>query len=40
MALFEHTIMLRQDLSSSDLVDALKSHEQMLNEINEVLLQS
>ena len=34
MALFEHTIMLRQDLSSSDLVEALKSHEQMLNEIN------
>ena len=34
MALFEHTIMLRQDLSSSDLVNALKSHEQMLNEIN------
>ena len=37
MALFEHTIMLRQDLSSSDLIDALKSHEQMLNETMEVL---
>ena len=34
MALFEHTIMLRQDLSSADLEEALKSHEQMLNEIN------
>ncbi len=33
MALFEHIIMLRQDLSSSDLEDALKAHEQTLEEM-------
>ena len=32
MALFEHIIMLRQDLSSSDLEDALRTHEQTLSE--------
>tara|TARA_Y100000816_G_scaffold290772_1_gene280287 strand:+ start:930 stop:1256 length:327 start_codon:yes stop_codon:yes gene_type:complete len=34
MALFEHVIMLRQDLSSSDLEDTLKTHEQTLSELN------
>ena len=33
MALFEHIIMLRQDLSSSDLEEALKVHEETLNEL-------
>ena len=33
MALFEHIIMLKQDLSSSDLEDALKAHEQTLAEM-------
>ena len=32
MALFEHIIMLRQDLSSSDLEEAIKVHEQTLGE--------
>ena len=34
MALFEHIIMLRQDLSSSDLEEAIKVHEQTLGELN------
>ena len=34
MALFEHIIMLRQDLSSSDLEDVLKVHEQTLSELD------
>ena len=34
MAQFEHIIMLRQDLSSSDLEEALKIHEQTLRELN------
>ena len=34
MAQFEHIIMLRQDLSSSDLEEALKLHEQTLRELN------
>ena len=34
MAQFEHIIMLRQDLSSSDLEEALKLHEQTLKELN------
>ena len=34
MALFEHIIMLRQDLSSSDLEDAIKVHEQTLGELD------
>ena len=33
MALFEHIIMLRQDLSSSDLEDTLNSHEQTLSQL-------
>ena len=34
MAQFEHIIMLRQDLSTSDLEEALNSHEQILNELD------
>tara|TARA_B100002019_G_C21139204_1_gene532291 strand:+ start:438 stop:764 length:327 start_codon:yes stop_codon:yes gene_type:complete len=34
MALFEHVIMLRQDLSSSDLSGELKKHEDTLAELN------
>tara|TARA_B100002019_G_C21224528_1_gene576609 strand:- start:950 stop:1276 length:327 start_codon:yes stop_codon:yes gene_type:complete len=34
MALLEHVIMLRQDLSTGDLVDELKKHEQVLEELN------
>ena len=34
MALFEHIIMLRQDLSSSDLEEAIKVHEQTLSELD------
>ena len=34
MALFEHIIMLRQDLSSSDLEEAVKVHEQTLGELD------
>ena len=34
MALFEHIIMLRQDLSSSDLEEAVKVHEQILGELD------
>ena len=33
MAQFEHIIMLRQDLSSSDLEEAIKAHEQTLNDL-------
>jgi small subunit ribosomal protein S6 len=33
MALFEHIIMLRQDLSSSDLEETVKIHEQTLSEL-------
>ncbi len=33
MALFEHVIMLRQDLSSTDLEDTLKVHEETLGEL-------
>ncbi len=33
MALFEHIILLRQDLSSSDIEDAIKVHEQTLSEL-------
>tara|TARA_Y100000816_G_scaffold230779_1_gene176029 strand:+ start:28 stop:354 length:327 start_codon:yes stop_codon:yes gene_type:complete len=33
MALFEHIIMLRQDLSSTDIEDAIKIHEQTLGEL-------
>ena len=34
MAQFEHIIMFRQDLSSSDLEEALSIHEQTLNELD------
>ena len=34
MALFEHIIMLRQDLSSSDLEEAIAVHEQTLGELD------
>ena len=33
MAQFEHIIMLRQDLSSSDLEETLKIHEQTLSDL-------
>ena len=33
MALFEHIILLRQDLSSSDIEDVIKVHEQTLGEL-------
>ena len=33
MAQFEHIIMLKQDLSSSDLEETLKMHEQTLDEL-------
>ena len=33
MALFEHVILLRQDLSSSDLSGELKKHEEILNDL-------
>ena len=33
MAQFEHIIMLRQDLGSSDLEEAIKAHEQTLNDL-------
>ena len=33
MALFEHIIMLRQDLSSSDLEHEINSHEEILKEL-------
>ena len=33
MALIEHIIMLRQDLSSTDIEDAIKIHEQTLGEL-------
>ena len=33
MALFEHVILLRQDLSSSDLSGELKNHEEILNDL-------
>lgn len=34
MAQFEHVLMLRQDLSTADLEEVLKSHEQTLSELN------
>ena len=33
MALFEHIIMLKQDLSSSDITTELKKHESLLSEL-------
>ena len=32
MALFEHVILLKQDLSSSDLDSEIKSHEQLISD--------
>ena len=34
MALFEHVVLLKQDLSSSDLESEIKSHEDMISELN------
>ena len=34
MALFEHVIMLRQDLSTSDIDSILKNHEEMLSSLS------
>ena len=34
MALFEHVIMLKQDLSTADLDSELKKHEEFLSELN------
>ncbi len=34
MALFEHVILLRQELSTSDLTAELKNYEDILTELN------
>ena len=34
MALFEHVVLLKQDLSSSDLESEIKNHEEMISELN------
>ncbi len=34
MALFEHVVLLKQDLSSSDLETEIKKHEEMISEFN------
>ena len=34
MALFEHVVLLKQDLSSSDLESEIKSHEQIISELD------
>ena len=34
MALFEHVVLLKQDLSSSDLDSEIKNHEQLISELN------
>ncbi len=34
MALFEHVLLLRQDLSSSDLESEIKSHENIISDLN------
>ena len=34
MALFEHIIMLKQDLGSSDLDEVIQKHEETLNELS------
>ena len=33
MALFEHVVLLKQDLSSSDLESEVKSHEEIISEL-------
>ena len=34
MALFEHVVLLKQDLSSSDLESEIKKHEETISELN------
>ncbi len=34
MALFEHVIMIKQDLSSSDVIDELKKYEETISELD------
>ena len=34
MALFEHVMLLKQDLSSSDLESEIKNHEEIISELN------
>ena len=34
MALFEHVVLLKQDLSSSDLESEIKSHEDMISQLD------
>ena len=34
MALFEHVVLLKQDLSSTDLDSEIKSHEDMITELS------
>ena len=34
MAFFEHVILLKQDLSSSEIDNVIKTHEDTLNELN------
>ena len=34
MALFEHIVLLKQDLSSSDLESEIKNHEDTISELN------
>jgi small subunit ribosomal protein S6 len=34
MAFFEHVILLKQDLSSSEIDNVMKTHEDTLNELN------
>ena len=35
MALFEHVVLLKQDLSSSDLESEIKNHEEIISELKE-----
>ena len=34
MALFEHVMLLKQDLSSADLESEIKNHEEIISELN------
>ena len=34
MALFEHVIMIKQDLSSSDVIDEIKKYEETITELD------
>ncbi len=34
MALFEHVIMIKQDLSSSDVIDEIKKYEETISELD------